>query len=227
MKQNRNTESGNALWFVMLGIVLLAALTIAVTRGSDSVEQSGDFERYRVQATDVMRYTKGIEQAVETMRARGISENDISFHTDEWGHTDYEHTPAQPNSHHIFHPEGTGISFRTLPAASNWEIFGSHKVQDLETSANDLIIQAEVSRNVCIQINMLMDITNPVGEPPSDDGEPPSDDIDAVDPYVGSFANGAGVDLTIGDDAAELAGEQVGCREDAGSFYYYHALIPR
>ena len=41
-------ESGNALWFILIAIALLAALTVVVTRSSDTVEQSGDVERQRI-----------------------------------------------------------------------------------------------------------------------------------------------------------------------------------
>lgn len=220
MKDSQNTQSGNALWFVMLGIVLLAALTMTITRSSDTVEQSGDFERYQIHATNILRYTKGLEQAIETMRMRGVSENDISFHSDDWGHTDYEHSPPQPSENRVFHKNGGGMALRDIHETSNWVIFGSHKVQDVETARNDLVIQAEVGRNLCLQINKLLDITNP-------GGDAPADDIDAADKFVGSFADASGSDIIIGDDAAELAGEAAGCRKDGTSYYYYHVLIGR
>lgn len=220
MNRKYHKESGNALWFIMLAIAMLAALTITITRSSDSVEQSGDFERHRIQASNIMRYSKGLAQTIDTMRMRGASENDISFHSDDWGHTDYQHSPPQDNQHRIFHVEGAGMSLPDINGASNWLIFGNRAVQDVETAANDLVIQAEVSKNVCMQINMMMDITNP-------GGAPPPDGLDAPDPYTGSFSATGGTDVIIGDDSAELAGNPAGCREDSGSYYFYHVLIER
>jgi hypothetical protein len=220
MNRNKSSESGNALWFVMLGITLLAALTITITRSSDSVEQSGDFERYRIHATNLMRYTKGIQQAIQEMSLRGVSENDVSFDAPDWGHNDYRHTPVQPNKNKIFHQEGAGLAYRNIQQATNWSIFGSHRVDGVETTRNDLIMQAEVDKNICMQINTILEIDNPLGDAPVDP-------IDAVDEYVGSFADGAGVDLFIGDDAGELNGEPVGCRKDGTSYFYYHVLIER
>lgn len=220
MNRKYHKESGNALWFIMLAIAMLAALTITITRSSDSVEQSGDFERHRIQASNIMRYSKGLAQTIDTMRMRGISENDISFHSPDWGHTDYEHSPPQGNENRIFSVEGGGMNLPDINGATNWSFFGNRAVQDVETAANDLIIQTEVSKNVCLQINMLADVTNT-------GGEPPTDDIDAPDPYIGSFSATAGTDVIIGNDAAELAGKPTGCREDGGSYYFYHVLIER
>ena len=75
----KSNEKGNALWFILVAIVLLTSLTILLTRSGSSVNQSGDFERLQIQASQLLRYAKGVEEAVRTMQTRGISESDISF----------------------------------------------------------------------------------------------------------------------------------------------------
>lgn len=218
--KTRSGESGNALWFIMLAIALLAALTITITRSSDSVEQSGDFERARVHATHILRYVSGLEKTIDQMRMRGISENDISFHDSGWGNNNYQHSPALPNSNRIFHVEGAGLNFPDIGGASNWIIFGDRSVDSLETSSHELIIQAEVSKNICTQINAIAGITGP-----SDD--PPTDVITAPTEFTGSFTDGGEANLVIGDEAAGFSGEPTGCREDGGIYYFYHVLIER
>lgn len=215
-------ESGNALWIILIMIVLLASLTLIVTRSSDSTEESGARERDRITATKLMNYTKSIEQAVQRMQMRGISENDICFHDSDWGHTDYNGASCSTAENLVFGTEGGGLSVISFDDVSSWDIFGSHGVQDLETSANELIIQAQVDKKLCKELNRILGISNP-------SGDAPVDDADAAEPFQGSFADpAASTDNVIGDDAAGFAGQKSGCRkDDAGDYYFYHVLIAR
>jgi len=93
-------------------------------------------------------------------------------------------------------------------------------VQDVESAAPELVIQAGVSGILCVEINDILGVTNP-------GGVPPEDDISAVTPFVGNFTP-AGGDNIIGNDAPELAGAQAACRTaSGGTYYYYHVLIGR
>ena len=213
-------ESGNAIWFVLLVIVLLAALTITVTRSSDTTEQSGDIEQYRIQASRIMNAAHDLERAIDQMRMRGISESDLCFHDSGWGHTDYNSADCSNAENVIYSVAGGGLTFSALPNVIGWDIAGSHAVQDVESSANDLILQAQVKKGLCLQMNKMLGIANPSGDAPVDDASP-------VARFAGSYASAA-ADNLIGNAAAGLAGQKSGCRKDAaGDYYFYHVLIAR
>ncbi len=212
-------ENGNALWFVLIAVALLAALTMTMTRSSDTVEQSGDIERARLLASDLMRYTGGIKAAIGKMLVNGISENDVCFHTSEWGNNDYNGASCANPANQIFHVEGAGLTWRTFDFVTGWRIFGSHRVQNLETTNTELIIEAQTSGTLCREINIMLNIPNP-----SDDA--PADLIANVTPFTGSYAIAA-PDNTIGDNAADLAGKEAGCRKEGGNYYFYQVLIKR
>lgn len=214
-----DSQNGNALWFVLVAVALLAALTMAMTRSSDTVEQTGDVERARILASDLMRYTGGIKAAIDRMLVSGISESDLCFHSSEWGHNDYNGASCTETANQIFHVEGAGLGFRTFDFVTGWDIFGTHRVQNLETTAPELIIQAQVSAPICRELNTLLSIPNP-------SNTPPTDAIQNIVRFTGTY-NLAAPDNTIGDNAASLSGKEAGCRKDGSNYYYYQVLIKR
>lgn len=212
-------EQGSAIWFILVAVALLAALTMAMTRSSDTVEQSGDAERARILASDLMRYTGGIKAAVDKMLVQGISESDLCFHDAGWGHNDYNGASCAESANQIFGVGGGGLTRRNFEFVTGWDIFGSHAVLNLETSEPELIIQAQISRALCREINVMLNITNP-----TDDA--PADIIQNVAHFNGTYALAA-PDNTIGDNAAVFDRKEAGCRKDGSLYYFYQVLIKR
>lgn len=212
-------EQGSAIWFILLAVALLAALTMTMTRSSDTVEQSGDAERARILASDLMRYTGGIKAAIDRMLTSGISESDLCFHTAGWGNSDYNAPSCATAANQIFGAAGAAVPFRAFDFASDWRIFGSHTVLNLETTATELIIHARVSGAICREINHMLNIENPLGDAPADA-------IQNIIPFVGSYTLAA-ADNTIGNEATSLASKEAGCRKDGSSYYFYQVLIKR
>lgn len=215
----RPDENGNAIWFVLVAVALLAALTMAVTRSSDTTEQTGDIERARIQASDLLRYIKGVQAGVDNLLLRGISESDICFHDSGWGNNDYNGTSCTNSANRIFDINGAGLTWRTFNYVTSWDIFGSHLVQDLETSNTDLIMQAQVSGALCRELNTMLGI-------PNTGGDAPEDDIQGIYRFDGSYT-AAAPDNIIGDDDPVFAGKSAGCRKDGSDYYFYQVLIER
>ena len=211
-------EQGSAIWFILVAVALLAALTMAMTRSSDTVEQSGDVERARILASDLMRYTGGIKAAVDKMMIQGISESDLCFHDSGWGHNDYNGASCAESANQIFGAGGGALTRRDFDFVSGWDIFGSHTVQNLETAYPELIIQAQVSKAICREINAMLNIYNP-----ADDA--PADIIQNITRFNGTYTLAA-PDNNIGD-ATELVGKQAGCRKDGSNYYFYQVLLKR
>ena len=213
-------EQGSAIWFILVAVALLAALTMAMTRSSDTVEQSGDVERARILSSDLMRYTGGIKAAVDKMLIQGISESDLCFHDSGWGHNDYNGASCAESANQVFGAGGAGLTRRDFDFVTSWDIFGSHAVQNLETSEPELIIQAQVSGALCREIDVMLDIPLDIND------DAPSDIIQNISRFTGSYIPAA-PDNTIGNNAADLAGKQAGCRKDGTNYYFYQVLIKR
>jgi hypothetical protein len=225
MDQNRENEKGNALWFIMLAIALLAALSVAISRGSDTIEQNAEFERARIKASELLRYTKNIQEAINQMRMRNVSESDLCFDSPKWGHADYNYASCADSSNKVFDAAGGGIAFRTFPQASNWVFFGSHEISNLETSENELMVQAEINDvQVCEHINTLSGVSNP--------GGPPLETVFTPEKYTGAFtdASAGSGDNIIGNNAAQLDRKKIGCRQDNSvptKYFMFHVLLAR
>lgn len=208
------TESGNALWIVLLSIVLLTALTLAVTRSSDRTEQTGSVERSRISASEIMRWTKGLEQAVTQMRLRGLPENDVSFEVSFL--SGYSNGNCTGSDCLVFDRAGGGQAYKqpgNINDGTDWIITGGNAVSGVGTAAADLIIiLPNVSEDTCKQINRL------TGAPAA-----PADASVDFTPYTGSFDASP-------DDIDTVSGAKAACVDNSGGTYdrfYYQVLITR
>ena len=237
-------QSGNALWFLLVAIALLAALTITITRSSDSADQNANVELSRIQASQILRYAKGLEQAVNQMQTRNISANDISFA--DPGLTGYTNPNCTTDDCKLFKSKGGGQSY-VAPSdewldgtSSPWIFTGKLCVQGVgdqteaiatdcstntDGSDEDLVmLLPHVRKGLCIELNKMLGVTNPSGNPPADTG-----DAWAASPeFVGTFADGA----NIGVNNAGLYRKASGCIEGAGTpasgtYVFYHVLLAR
>ena len=64
-------QKGNALWFILIIVVLFGALSAALSRNTGKVNQAGDIEQARVRATAILRYTTSVETSVQKMMIEG------------------------------------------------------------------------------------------------------------------------------------------------------------
>lgn len=162
-----NTQRGNALWFILIGVALLGALTMILSRGGSGVDQSGDFEQRQVKVSQMLRYAKSLEAGIQQMRLRGVSENDVSFWHDSDGNgtedasDDYFNANCTTPDCHIFDVGGAGLTY-TPPAsglsdATDCVFSSSNIVDDIGTTAPDLIMMLpQVKTSVCAHINRIL-----------------------------------------------------------------------
>lgn len=225
----RSYENGSVLWFIMIAIVLLGAITMVISRGGSTVDQSGDFEQSRVKVTQLMRYASGIEQAIEKLRSiNNCSENDISFENTE--DLNYENTNSpDDNSCHIFEPEGAGLTWRefgsnNLAATGSSIAFGGDMAitglgRDTANSGTDLIFYARISENLCDQVNREVSINA------SDTDITMT--LDVYDAYfIGSYVGNN--QYGIAGEAVAMEGRPTGCMiDDNGHYIFYHVLLTR
>ncbi len=114
MKHSR--QSGNALWLILVAIVLIGALTAMFTRSTSTSDDTGDAEQVSIQASEVLRYANAVETGIQNLLSRGCSENELSFWNDSNGDgienssDDYYNAGSPPDhSCHLFDPAGAGL----------------------------------------------------------------------------------------------------------------------
>lgn len=179
-------SSGNVLFIILIAIGLFAALA-ATVMNSDGGGKGASSERADLYAEDILLFSNSVEQAVNRMFARGISENDLCFDLDgaNGGDTRYE-TNARCGTvaNTVFHQQGGGISYvapseKYLDSSYNASRFyGEYLIAD-ETAVSQvpqgsgntpelMILLPYVTRDVCIAINNRVNFWTKNTEPPVD-----------------------------------------------------------
>lgn len=228
-------QNGNVLWFILLAIALMGALTMVLSRSGSSVDQAGDIEQVRIKAGQIMRYGKSIEAAVQNMILSGISENDISFENSTTS-TDYTNSNCGNTSCRLFHVGGAGLSYKAPPSGANdgseWIFTAANNVgttsDPIGTTAartgNDLVmLMPEANTTLCTQINRELGVGTA--------GTIPEDATGVVTTeFTGSYPNS--LNIIDGDSTPfELDGHAAGCFTDTNAdpdvTYFYYVLLAR
>lgn len=214
-------EYGSAMLWIFIGIMLFAALGVAMMRGTRTSSNMITSEEAKTYAKQAISYALEVKQAVARMTFRGVKDTEFSFENSQFG-TDVGSLRHPPNHNpnctsdncKVFSPSGGGINPTFLPEGAKtketrtsphiksggWSAWGI-SVQGVGTAENELIFVAEdIDLNVCLAINDIFGITNPGGLPPNINPAPAS-------LYNGAYGN-AGI---IGDEYAELAGKTSYC----------------
>lgn len=252
MKWDSSNESGNALWVILLTVALLAALTATISRSTDTAEQSGNIELYRIHASDIMRHASSVRETVNGIRLKGIGENQISFEN-SFTSADYTNANAAGCLEClVYGSAGGGLSYRApnpewLDSGQSsqthygeWYIPRAVCVADVgrgsancynDASSNEelVLVLPWIKQGLCRQINAMLKVT------PSGDPAPKNDDhaFSAGYPvYTGDLLAEGNV---IIDSANVLSGVEAGCFEGSASntrppektYHFYQVLIRR
>ena len=240
-------QSGNVLFYILIGIVLFAALSFAVANIMNSGAADPARETRMLAASDLIQYGDGLKRAVQGMHIRSIPDAKISFESPRLK-LDYAHPNAAPqrcNSDdcRVFTPAGGGFTY--IPPVGEWldknftsePLYGhwffprgvcvegagtgdSSCASDTTDNEELVAILPYIRRDLCREINDRLGITNPGGEPPVATGNAwPS----GTPLFVGTFTE---------DSVIARGGATSGCLRGAGipsssSYFYFKVLLSR
>ena len=239
MKHIIDNQKGNALWFILIAVALLAFLTGFLGRNSGSVDQAGNIEQARIKAAALLRFSKSVETTVQTMMMSGISENDLDFVAISGAH---DNTNCSNTECEVFNVEGGGIKYRS-PAqilsdtnhTETWHVSTENRVYQFGCDAANngctelLLLAKDVPEAVCLQVNKIQGITNPSGAAPQ------QLEILEGSAYTGSYSTTINA-VSLGgtnatNEAPQVKGKSAGCIFEFGSgqnnYFFYQVLIPR
>lgn len=236
MHAKQFTQKGNVLFYVLVAVALMAALSYAISQSTRGNLQQLSRERARLLASEIVEYSTIVANAVGQLRLRGVDDSDLCFNDEAWGPADYDHDGCSDTQNRIFHTDGGGVILTRPPEdAMNpadlpdqiWHFTAENAVQDVgttcfESACAELIIYVDELRlSVCQEINKLIGIQKISDQPPSDNSL-------TFERFKGEF----NVEDVIGDEAGGKAikGETAGCFEKTGSpseYVYYRVLIAR
>jgi len=223
-------QSGNVLFYILIAVALMAALSYAVTqsgRGSASSLTKGKASIY---ASEIIEYGNILSQSVSQVMLRGYKNTEISFENDVV--SGYENANCMENGCKIFNINGGGLTFLKSPEYANdgtdW-VFTVNRVINIgtqigggETSDLDLVMVLQnINKTVCEQINKKLHNTIII---------PQENDSVYLEKFAGVY-HGSWIDDSAGENGP-LAGSSAYCFEGndtpaSGTYHYYQVLIAR
>lgn len=239
MKYSLSSESGSALFYILIGIVLFAALSFTVSqinRGGGDINR----ELYQLQGSEILQFGRALQTAVRTMKIDGI--NDTQFNFDNPIITGYDHGGCTTTACEVFSRDGGGVSY-IIPHEDwfdsaqsggshygEWLFSGRNEIVGVNTdgggggaSVELLLILPWLRKDLCVQLNEMLDVTNPGGDPPQDSGN-----VDLTNKFTGSYT----ASQTIGGGDPEIERQRAGCFEGggtpaAGTYHFFQVLLAR
>ena len=232
MRTCTSKESGNVLFFILIAVGLLAALSFVVAQGNRGGADVLGAERARLLAGEIIEFSTAVGHATSQVRLRGYLADEVSFEAP--GAALYANTNCSSDDCKVFHISGGGVNFSQPPTEAmavtpvpdnQWHIYGDNEILNVGSTCGTsecsdvILVVDELRKEVCQQINDLLDIAHPMSEPPTDGnlGEAA---------FTGTF----GFTNVIGDTDSQLAGRKAGCFLKSTSpteYVFYQVLIER
>lgn len=151
--------AGNALFYVLMGVVLFAALSYTVMQqndGSGAAQQISE-QKAEIYASHLISHANAVKNAIELMLQNGSTIDDIDFvRPDEAGYD------TAPHIHKVFHPGGGGITpmvvkdeyFAPASAERGWDFQTATNVEWTASTQTDVIYSfIDIEESICQQVN--------------------------------------------------------------------------
>jgi hypothetical protein len=229
-KAEKSNERGNALIYVLIAIVLFAALSFTMGRQTDTGEASVlDDGQVELLAGQLISYAAQAESAVNQMLYSGAREDELDFTLPN--DTGFDSVTASDNIKKVFHPQGGGLTPGELdPKAvggtasvvdAGWYLGAFNNTEWTKTAANDVMLSAfQVSDQVCAKLNEKIK-----GDPAIPQIAGPANLFNLfVDPAIHGIGSSAAFTEAL---CADCAGYSSLCVGKAGTNVFYTIVGPR
>ena len=162
-------QSGNVIFFILLGILLLGLLTAALR--SSGIEGSKiDNETMAISISRMKDQANAIERGVAFIIQNGASESDIRF-SHASAPSEYGTDPNIGAAFQIFSKAGGGVEYLPPPPGvndgSDWEFYANTHLPQVGTALPELVaVLPNLTAQACTMINSQAGYTGT----PTDDG---------------------------------------------------------
>lgn len=227
-------QRGSALFYILIAIALLAALSYAVARSTRGNVDQLSAEQSRLLASDMLEYANVVASATGQIKMRGVKDSSLCFDAPQ-AIEDYDYAGCADSYNKIFDLGGGGVTYATLadnavagsaPSDAQWHIYGDNEVNGIGTTcgsdacADLALVASGIEPAVCKKINELLNVTDRDADPPTDPGL-------GVTPFIGTY----GYNNTIGNTAvaSPLNSQAAACFYNStnSSYVFYKVLVAR
>jgi hypothetical protein len=225
-RKGKKGESGNIMLYILLAIVLLAALSLALTKGGGFAGGAVAQDKQKLMATEIIDYGDVLSKATTQLRLRGIAFNQLSFAAT--GMAAAYGTPGASPTSELFNTQGGGITLKPPPdeamvTPGPYIFTAANEIAGIGTTCGNngctdlLMVAGPLQQAVCAEIDALIPVSTTSGLPPV------ATAFDTTTLYAGT----ATYSDTVGNDSdsAGLYGKTAGCLESASQYYYYQVLL--
>lgn len=247
-RMKRYTERGSALIYILIAVILFAALSYTVSRMiSGESAQNLTKENASILASEIADTGRLMRQAVQSMRiSNDCEETQISFERSPFDGSDTNYVNASAPSDfscHIFHASGGGVnwtaprtdwldgSFSAQPLYGQWYFTGSTCVENMGSQSTnchtDAIDNAELTA-------FLPYISLPVCQSIADKLNGGTISVDADNAWAsntayfqGTFSEGAARHDAGNPEFQAGCFRSTGTNPASGSYTFYQVLIAR
>lgn len=223
------SQRGNAMIYVLVAIVLFAALSLTLGRQSgDSQTEDLDEGKAQMYAAQIIGYATAAKSAVDQMLFSGTKINDLDFTLPSQGGFNAGDTTKK-----VYHPDGGGLNPGKLPEGTTtsgvadpvagWYMGRFNNVQWTKTSAQDVMLVAfQIKKPICEQINKKITGTTDIPKMTDTIRETMIDDS--------FYAGATNEDLTTDPASSPICGDcdkrASLCVEDsAGGTYAFYTVL--
>lgn len=191
----RRAQSGNILFYILIAIALLAALSLAVAQSNRGSLGQVNQERARILADELLDYGNAVSNAVAQLRLRGCKDIEISF--ERPGPTQVNSNAPTDKTCHVFEKVGGGILYRSFTFPSGLVRYPGFSTGTDDIPQIGLPNQADIwmrlmlddnasSHLICSELNQSVDMA--VIDDPLTTGFEPLEDGSWTDtPFIGVF----------------------------------------
>ncbi|PCJ98166.1 MAG: hypothetical protein COA45_08430 [Zetaproteobacteria bacterium] len=231
LNKTHNNSSGNVLFLILIAVALFAALSYAVTSSSRTSKSSASSETTLIASAEIVQYGSTLENAVTYLLvSKKCAAEEISFERAPFDGSDplYVNTNAPNNfSCHIFHPNGGRAATLKPPKNANdgreWAYIETRVLGigvDQTACGSEcheiLIVLGGLRKSTCQKLNKRLSGSDII--PVQDNGQAYESKA-----FQGIFNVSSNTDIDQG-----AIGYNALCTQDAaGTYYYYHVLLPR
>lgn len=217
-----SAENGNALFLVLIAILLFAALGIAATKTSSNAPSSDQHEA-NIEVLRLLKWAEGVQSAVNTMiLVQETTDTSISFEDPRAGQSG---TPSAATN--TENPNSRGEVDEVFANMVEWQDFspgtsglyttffnGQHAISGLGTSAADLVyFIPDINYDLCQAVNKKVDLG-------LTDATMPTDGTVVTAHFKGAYGS-ATVD--------NVDGKPFGCflNTAASEYWFYYVILSR
>ncbi len=231
----RKGDSGNAMFYVLIGTVLFAALSYAISQSTRGTSSALSEEKAGLAATEIIEFATTLATATGQIVLRGYGAGEIDFRNNIV--PGYNNAGCSDEYCRIFGAEGGAVIYKTLPEEwldnaysaapgyGQWVFSGRNAVVEVGDSATEdlVVFLPYLKLEVCKAINNRLGVTNPFDAPPKDTGT-----LDGfANKFTGAFAPADALSLSDPEKGRMAACFEGDAAPPAGSYHFYQVLVAR